>query len=291
MQKIMKRIAAFMLAAMMVASMSACNRQSEEEPGSSASSGTSSSASSTKSSSKGKDDYKPTVPDVADKMKAAKEKNADVVGWLQIPNTTIDEAVVQTTDNDFYLRKDVEKNYAYEGCYYVDYESELKNNGKDLPQNTIIYGHNLGTPMGVKDDPEGVKFAQLLKFNEEKFAKENPYIYFTTEGAQHIFEIFAVAYCEPTTSPVPYHMASYDEDKFLRLVDDMMDRSLWTYEVPFSEDDKIITLSTCTYKYGTYNQNPNQRFVVFGKLVKDGESFHKEANLKPNAKIKEPNFG
>ena len=36
MQKIMKRIAAFMLAAMMVASMSACNRQSEEEPGSSA---------------------------------------------------------------------------------------------------------------------------------------------------------------------------------------------------------------------------------------------------------------
>ena len=31
MQKIMKRIAAFMLAAMMVASMSACNRQSEEE--------------------------------------------------------------------------------------------------------------------------------------------------------------------------------------------------------------------------------------------------------------------
>ena len=70
MQKIMKRIAAFMLAAMMVASMSACNRQSEEEPGSSASSGTSSSASSTKSSSKGKDDYKPTVPDVADKMKA-----------------------------------------------------------------------------------------------------------------------------------------------------------------------------------------------------------------------------
>ena len=122
MHKMMKRIAAFMLAAMMVASMSACNRQSEEEPGSSASSGTSSSASSTKSSSKGKDDYKPTVPDVADKMKAAKEKNADVVGWLQIPNTTIDEAVVQTTDNDFYLRKDVEKNYAYEGCYYVDYE-------------------------------------------------------------------------------------------------------------------------------------------------------------------------
>ena len=51
-----------------------------------------------------------------------------------------------------------------------------------------------------------------------------------------------------------------------------------------------ITL-TCTYKYGTYNQNPNQRFVVFGKLVTDGESFHKEANLQPNAKIKEPNFG
>ena len=41
--------------------------------------------------------------------------------WLTLPNTTINEAVVQTTNNDYYLRRDVKKNYAYEGCYYMDY--------------------------------------------------------------------------------------------------------------------------------------------------------------------------
>ncbi len=234
--------------------------------------------------------YQPEVPDVSQELKAAMEKNSDVMGWLMIPGTTVNEAVVQTTNNDYYLRRDVEKKYAYEGCYYLDYESVLFDDGKDLPQNTIIYGHNLGNPMGVKDDPDGVKFAQLLKFEDESFAKATPYIYFVTPGATHIFQVFAAAYCEAGTTPVPYHYAEYTDQQFLDLTADMKARSQFLYDVPIDAEDQIITLSTCSYKFGTYTQNPNQRYVVMGRLVQQGDSMGETANFRTNENPKQPSF-
>ncbi|MCI8649177.1 MAG: class B sortase [Anaerotruncus sp.] len=234
--------------------------------------------------------YTPPMPDVSDALAAAQKVNNEVVAWLVLPNTEVNEAVVQTTNNDFYLRKDIEKKYAYEGCYYMDYESLMFDEGKNLARNTIIYGHNLGNPMGVKDDPTGVKFAQLFRLEEEQLAKQTPYVYLVTPAATHIFEIFAVSYCEAETSPIPYHYAEYSDKDFLTLVADMKARSLYTYDVSVSADDQILTLSTCSYKFGTYTQNPDQRFIVMGKLVKEGATFHETAALRINENPKQPSF-
>lgn len=234
--------------------------------------------------------YKPSVPDVSEQLAEAHKANGDVVAWLQIPNTTVNEAVVQTTNNEYYLRRDVKKNYAYEGCYYMDYESTMFDGGKDLARNTIIYGHNLGKPMGVKDDPEGVKFAQLLKLNDIEFAKKTPYIYLTTEETVHIFEIFSVFYSESEIEPVPYHYADYSDDRYAQLIADVKKRSVYTYEAAVGTQDKIITLSTCSYKYGTYTQNPDQRFVVMARLVQENDPYYESARLVPNENIKGPSF-
>ena len=91
-----------------------------------------------------------------------------------------------------------------------------------------------------------------------------PYIYFTTPAETHIFEIFAVVYCESETTPVPYHYAEYSDEQFDVLIADMKARSQYTYDVDVTPEDRIITLSTCSYKYGTYSQNPNQRYIVLG---------------------------
>ena len=40
--------------------------------------------------------YQPKVPDVSAQLEAAIAKNSDVVGWLQLPNTAINEAVELT---------------------------------------------------------------------------------------------------------------------------------------------------------------------------------------------------
>ncbi|WP_290881555.1 class B sortase [Anaerotruncus sp.] len=234
--------------------------------------------------------YVPAIPDVSKELGQAIKDNSDVVGWLQLPDTKINEPVVQTTDNEYYLRRDYKKNYSYAGCYYLDYESVLFDEGKDLPQNAIIYGHNLGNPLGTKDDPEADKFAQLLKFDDVEFAKKTPYIYFTTPGGQHVFEIFAVFYCEADMTPVPYHLAEYTDERLNMLLADVRARSMYSYDVEVTPEDKILTLSTCSYKYGAYSQNPDQRYVVMGRLVRDGEGYHEQALLKINETPKAPAF-
>lgn len=278
MNQTIKRLAAYVTAMAVLLSLSACGSKDKGEvipPEGEYSSG---------------GGYTPTVADVSPQLLEAVKKNTDVVGWLQVPNTKINEAVVQTKDNEYYLRRNAEKKYDYEGCYYLDYESVIFDDGTDFAQNSIIYGHNLGSPMGVKDDPEGVKFAQLLKLNDMETAQKTPYVYFTTESGPHIFEIFAVFYSEAVTDPVPYHYAEYADDKFNALVADVKSRSTFLYDVPVTAQDKILTLSTCSYKYGTYSQNPNQRFVLMARQVRAGEQYHERATIQVNENPKAPRF-
>lgn len=230
------------------------------------------------------------------KLLDLKSKNADAALWIQIPGTTVNDGVVQTTDNEYYYRRDELKQYSFAGCLWLDYECDVKNGTKaDIPQNTIIYGHNLGNPQGVKDDPNDVEFAQLLKFEDPEFAKANPYIYLTTENEDLVYQIFAVLYTEENMKPVPYIYASYPpanrpEYKFKPMVDDLRARSVLNYpDVTVDENDKTLLLSTCCYKYGSYAVNKKQRFVVAAKLVK-GSTFSETANVEKNPNPKQPSF-
>lgn len=233
--------------------------------------------------------YQPSVPDRSEQLAQLEEKNADAVAWLTIPNTEIDEGVVQAGDNEYYLRRNMYGKYSYEGCYYLDYEC-LPGDDDMFSRNSIIYGHNLGTPMGVKDDPKGAKFAQLLNFADESFAAQTPYIFLTTNDGVHVFEIFAVFYCEAELDPVPYHYADYSDENYNDLMHDVQDRSEYIYEAQPGIGDNILTLSTCTYKYGTYSQNPDQRFVVMGRMMQDGDRYSETAIFEKNPNPKAPQF-
>lgn len=229
------------------------------------------------------------IPDKSGELSTFKKQNSDAVAWLQVPNTTINDVVVQTNNNDFYVRRNALKQDEFAGCYYIDYESKIEN-GVPKSKNTIIYGHNLGNPQGTTDDPNHVKFAQLLKLNDEKTARKTPYFYFTTDKKAYLVEIFAVFYSEAVISPVPYHYADYTAAEFQSLIADVKARSQWVYEVDVSANDQIVTLSTCTYKYGTYSKNPNQRYVVMGRIVQAGEEYRDGASITPNPTPKAPKF-
>ena len=90
----------------------------------------------------------------------------DLVAYLSIPNTDIDDAVVQASNNDYYLRRDKYGSYDYDGCYFADYECDMAN----LSQNTIVYGHNL------RD--ESRLFGQLNRFRKLDFYKQTPVLTF-----------------------------------------------------------------------------------------------------------------
>ena len=67
------------------------------------------------------------------------EQNGDVVGWLFCENTPINYPVLQSSDNNYYLRKMINKKYNIAGSIFMDYRSQ-----SDMSSlNTIVYGHNM----------------------------------------------------------------------------------------------------------------------------------------------------
>lgn len=219
------------------------------------------------------------APELKEKLNDAISQNSDVVGWLNIPNTTVDEPVVQTGDNNYYFRRDWMGNYSFPGCYWVDYECRMGPR-KDLMQNTIIYGHNIS----LNDDRNGVKFAQLLNFADLEFAKNNPYIYFSTPDDDMTWQVFAAFYSDTKLNYITPEMSV---TAYNALLTEAKQRSEHNYEVDVTVNDKILTLSTCTYKYGS---RTDQRFVVMAKLLPAGAKTESTAKVEKNPSPKAPQF-
>ena len=214
-------------------------------------------------------------------------QNKDAVGWLRVPGTTINDAILQGPNNSKYLRANNLGQYAFEGCYFLDFRNTLKT-AANLDKNSIIYGHNLGNPQNMKDDPNGDKFAQLLKFANVEFAKENPYFYVTTPTETLVFKIFTAFYTETKFYYIETKFP--DSASFLSLVDEARLRSEHRYDVDVGSSDRVMTLSTCTYKYGSGYVNHNQRFVVMGRLLRASETDQDIVPVTPNPSPKAPTF-
>lgn len=223
----------------------------------------------------------PIEPDtnIVDKIKEYQEKNAEAVAWFRIPDTTIDDVVFQDpTGNKKYERLDNDGKFNLSGCYFADYRNTVKNRAS-LGKNTIIYGHNLND-----DDEQGERFARLLKYDNIEYATEHPYLYLTTPEDEMVFKVFAVFYLSDWRN-FDYIRTNFTSNaQFNQLVNEAKSRSLFNFDVSVTGSDKILTLSTCTYKYGGFN-NRAQRFVVMGRLLhateKDTDPVTAVANPSP----------
>jgi len=205
---------------------------------------------------------------IADRYK----HNTDTVGWLYVPGTNINDVVVQNppNNNEYYLKHDFFGRPDRDGIFAADRRCGLIRGGQ-LSRNTTIYGHTW------TEDPDGDLFHQLIRFKDPHFAKDNPYIFFSTENEDMAWEIFAVYY---TTVDLPYIIPDLSWERFANVIQVAFASSIYHYGTKITSKDKILTLSTCTYDIpgvGRLNHNvPNRyRFVIKAKLI-DGESARKE---------------
>ncbi|MEG2174516.1 MAG: class B sortase [Oscillospiraceae bacterium] len=197
------------------------------------------------------------------------ERNNDTKGWIYIPNTKINQAVLQRTsadkthkeNNEYYLRMDEDKKYDIFGCYWADPDSRMGSRDA-LSRNTIIYGHS-----DYKDTGEGKRFSELFKYNNIDFLKNNPYVYFSTPEDDMVWQIFSVFYTKTTFN---YIQANPSEQGFQALVKEALAKSEYLIDTTVGPDDKILTLSTCTglFKPGDHD---NYRYVVMAKLMPTSE--------------------
>ncbi len=200
--------------------------------------------------------------------------NEDTVGWLYVPGTTINESVVQTVDNEYYLRRTNLGKQNYDGCYYADFRGTLGSRDT-LSKNTVIYGHSMN------DDPNGGRFSQLKKYLDINFATENPYIYFSTPESDMVWQVFAVFYTEKYFN---YNDPNLSAADFLNVVNDARQRSQFNFDTTVGANDKILTLSTCTYVYDAGYPN-DYRYVVMAKLMdKNAEQTAVKVEKNPSPK-------
>ncbi len=163
-----------------------------------------------------------------------KETNPDTVGWLTVPNTTVNYPVVQSSNNSYYLVHDFNRNSNTLGWIFMDY----RNNPEELNQNTIIYGHNISRAKLMFGD-----LKQTLNYNWQT-NEANRYITFNTANKNMKWRIFSIYKTEGVTNDYLYTRFG-TEQEFLNFANTMKSRSVYDFGVTIKPKDKILTLSTC----------------------------------------------
>lgn len=181
--------------------------------------------------------------DVFKAMERTWEKNNDTIGWLKIEGTEINNPVLQSYDNNFYLRKNESKQYDIFGCYFADYDNRLDSR-ENLSGNTVIYGHS-----DLKDNKDGKRFSQLFKYTDEDFGKNHKIIEFSLRGEKMKWEIFSVSYSGKNTDYINIYEKGSNE--LGKIINNGLKKSLYNFNTSVSKDDNILVLSTCSVKQGT----------------------------------------
>lgn len=125
------------------------------------------------------DPHKKALSRIID-FESLKKRNKDVIGWIYIPGTDIDEVVMQGDENMTYLRHGIDGNYLAAGQIFND----VRNHAFD-DQYAILYGHNMSN---------GTRFAGVRrvflngKNSWDKFKKI--YIY-TPDKKIHVYIVFS----------------------------------------------------------------------------------------------------
>lgn len=190
--------------------------------------------------------------------------NADYVGYVSIPNR-VNEAVVQAEDNDYYLKKNIYDQTRQCGTVFADFRDDVNNYADLQSDNIILYGHN---------QRDGTMFGELDYYKwDYKYWLQNPYIYFDNLHEQYTYVIIAsfVINTEPehdNGNVFDYQNyidfdSGHSFDTFKKELDE---RSHFHTGVDYSEADKYITLSTCSYEWDT------SRHVIIGRRLRSGET-------------------
>ncbi len=184
--------------------------------------------------------------------------NQDLVGWIKIANTNLDVQVVQSDDNDYYLRRNFYKENSRYGCPYMDF----RNDAKYLSDNTVIYGHHM---------TDGLMFSNLDKYKTLEGYKDSPVIQFDTLYETYYFKVFAAFITNAEAAEDDGYIFNFtvsefsSDEKFSSFIDEAEKRSIFHTGVNVQSDDKILTLVTCSYEFN------EARLVVMGRLVRENE--------------------
>lgn len=186
-----------------------------------------------------------SVPMTRIDLASLQEINEEAIGWIEIGGTSISYPMVHTSDNTYYLTHTFRDEKNKSGSIFV----EASNASDFSDMHTIVYGHNM---------KDGSMFAGLKNYSKQSYWEAHPYIYVDLADASHCYQIFSCH--EANTDHITYTIGFEADETYQTFLESLKTASNYDTGVEVTQDDPIITLSTCT-KSGT------KRFVVHAKKI------------------------
>ena len=162
-----------------------------------------------------------------------KEIAPDLYGWIYVAGTNINYPIVRTNDNVFYLNHDAAGGELVTGAIFADFRC----NPDDMLRNfnTVLYGHNIRS---------GQMFHAVEDiFNSEAMFRSKEVIICSFDGILY-FKPFSVFH---TSYDTGYNDVSFQTlEEAVAFANDMQNQSVFESNYDFDENDRLLTLSTCT---------------------------------------------
>ena len=179
-----------------------------------------------------------------------KQRNKDVVGILEFDERMIYEPIVQAPDNEYYVRKNIDRKYASGGIPFISGDANINST------NVIIYGHS--------STQSSIIFTPLMSYKDKKFYLAHPTFKFILEDKELNYEIFSVLNIDLNNldDTLEFTKSSFRSiEDYGAFISEMARNSIYNTGVSVSTNDKLMTLVTCD------TANGNKRVVVLAKKI------------------------
>lgn len=173
-----------------------------------------------------------------------KKINPNIVGWITIPDTTIDYPILKGSDDTYYLTHDTNNNYNQNGSIFAYHDEDINRDADPL-----IFGHM---------EPNGINrmFGELRNYLTSADYREKKNIaYIYTPEVTYKVQLYSVIRCRYDDEIFTNYMELGSMEYFNRL--DTLKRRSEFNDIPSVSDkvqwgdSKSFLLATCNGTVGT----------------------------------------
>ena len=169
-------------------------------------------------------------------------QNSEFIAWLQIPATSVNYPVVQTSDTAFYLTHNFKRQKAKAWTLFSLPSTDYRTPGKNI----VIYGHHLS-------HRPNAMFSPLLNYKQAGYGRKHPEILLDSIFHSNTYRVFAVVNWDIDGDWTPMQTSFSSTEEFSAFVQEAQRRSLYDTGVSVAENAELLTLITCDRSFGGVN--------------------------------------